>query len=71
MTATASKLAQLVYSRLRYGTASVDAGQQASEAVFDKLVAAAKAEQRRQAGRQRKREARQRAREAAAVSPTS
>ncbi len=31
MTATAPKLARLVYSRLRYGTASVDAGQQAYE----------------------------------------
>jgi hypothetical protein len=28
MTATAQKLARLVYSRLRYGTAYVDAGQQ-------------------------------------------
>src|SRR5919197_1459461 len=31
MTATAHKLARLVYSMLRYGTAYVDAGQQASE----------------------------------------
>jgi transposase len=31
MTATAQKLARLVYSMLRYGTASVDAGQQAYE----------------------------------------
>jgi hypothetical protein len=31
MTATAHKLARLVYSMLRYGTAYVDAGQQAYE----------------------------------------
>ena len=31
MTATAHKLARLVYSRLRYGTAYVDAGQQVYE----------------------------------------